>query len=158
MEFYDFTEITRRRYEYAQGIDTKDFALLRSIFTDEITMDFRDYSGTPPVTLDADLWVSTVESLMLGLDSTQHVMTNPIVDVDGDNATCRMYMKAEHFLQNSEGSFDYAIGGYYIDELVRLGGHWKIKAVTLKLFWQRGNRNIMNLARDIGSEIVKNRT
>lgn len=158
MDFNDFNEITRRRYEYAQGIDTRDFALLRSIFTDEITMDFTDYGGTSPVTLDADLWVSTVESLILGLDSTQHVMTNPIVDVDGDTATCRMYMKAEHFLQNSQGSFDYAIGGYYLDELVRIDGIWKIRAVTLKLFWQRGNRNIMNLAQEIGEEKVRNRS
>ncbi|SVD46967.1 uncharacterized protein METZ01_LOCUS399821, partial [marine metagenome] len=44
MDFDDFNEITRRRYEYAQGIDTRDFELLRSIFTDEITMDFYDYS------------------------------------------------------------------------------------------------------------------
>jgi len=150
MDFNDFNEITRRRYEYAQGIDTKDWPLLRSIFTDEITMDFFDYSGGPPVTLSADVWIDNVKVLMTGLDSTQHVMTNPIVDVNGDTATCRMYMKAEHFLQNSQGSYDYAIGGYYIDELIKLDGRWTIKAVTLKLFWQRGNRNIMNLARKIG--------
>lgn len=152
MDFNDFNEITRRRYEYAQGIDTKDWALLRSIFTDEITMDFFDYSGGPAVTLKADDWIENVKILMTGLDSTQHVMTNPIVDVDGDTATCRMYMKAEHFLQNPQGSFDYAIGGYYIDKLVRLDGRWMINAVTLKLFWQRGNRNIMNLAIKIGEE------
>ena len=147
MDFEDFNDITRRRYEYAQGIDTRDFALLRSIFTDEITMDFFDYSGLPAMTLSADDWVTNVRELMTGLDSSQHVMTNPIVDVDGDNATCRMYMKAEHFLQNPQGASDYTIGGYYIDQLVRLDNRWTIQAVTLKLFWQRGNRNIMNLAR-----------
>ena len=147
MDFKDFNDITRRRYEYAQGIDTRDFALLRSIFTDEITMDFFDYSGLPAMTLSADDWVTNVRELMTGLDSSQHVMTNPIVDVDGDNATCRMYMKAEHFLQNPRGASDYTIGGYYIDQLVRLDNRWTIQAVTLKLFWQRGNRNIMNLAR-----------
>ena len=148
MNFDDFTEITRRRYEYAQGIDTRDFELLRSIFTDEITMDFYDYSGLPAITISADDWVETVSALMNGLDSTQHVMTNPIVDIDGDTATCRMYMKAEHFLLNSQGSPDYSIGGYYIDQLVRLEDRWTIKAVTLKLLWQRGNRNIMNIARN----------
>ena len=146
MNFDDFTEITRRRYEYAQGIDTRNFELLRSIFTDEITMDFYDYSGLPAVTISADDWVETVRALMTGLDSTQHVMTNPIVEVAGNMATCRMYMKAEHFLLNSQGSPDYSIGGYYIDQLIRLDGRWVIEAVTLKLFWQRGNRNIMNLA------------
>ena len=45
MNFNDFNEITCRRYQYAQGIDTKDFDLLRSVFTDQITMDFFDYNG-----------------------------------------------------------------------------------------------------------------
>jgi len=147
MEFRDFNEITRRRYEYAQGIDTRDFDLLRSIFTAEITMNFYDYNGLPAITLSADEWVSNVSELMTGLGATQHVMTNPIVDIHGKAATCRMYMKAEHFLQNSQGSSDYTIGGYYIDQLVRANDTWLINAVTLKLFWQRGNRNIMDLAR-----------
>ena len=152
----DFTEITRKRYEYALGIDTRDFDLLRSIFTDEITMDFEDYSGQPAQTLSADAWVAGVKVLFTGLDATQHVMTNPIVDIDGESATCRMYMKAEHFLANDEGSFDYAIGGYYTDQLHKDRDRWVIEAVTLKLFWQRGNRHIMQLARDIGARRLEN--
>ena len=154
MDFQDFNEITRRRYEYAQGIDTRDFALLRSIFTDEVTMDFEDYGGPPVQTLKADDWVRAVETLISGLDATQHVMTNPIVDVDvdADTAVCRMYMKAEHFLKNDQGNFDFAIGGYYVDRLKRIDGRWLITAVTLKLFWSRGNRHIMTLAAERGAK------
>ena len=152
MEFSDFNEITRRRYEYAQGIDTRDFELLRSIFADEIMMDFEDYSGQPAALIRADDWVAGVKVLFTGLDSTQHVMTNPIVDVNGDEASCRMYMKAEHFLRNDQGSFDFALGGYYIDQLKKVDGRWLIHAVSLKLFWNRGNRHIMTLAQARGAE------
>ncbi len=152
MEFADFNEIVRRRYEYAMAIDTRDFALLRSVFTQVITMDFEDYSGQPPSTLNADDWVAGVQALFTGLDATQHVMSNPIVDIDGDEAVLKMYMKAEHFLANDQGSFDYAIGGYYTDRLSKIDGRWTIHAVTLKLFWQRGNRHIMNTALDIGAQ------
>jgi len=152
MNFEDFTEITRRRYEYAQGIDTKDFTLLRSIFTDEVTMDFEDYSGQPASTLKADDWVHGCKILFTGLDATQHVMTNPIVDIDGEEATCRMYMKAEHFLQNDQGNDDFALGGYYIDKLRKIDGRWTICAVTLKIFWNRGNRHIMSMATARGAE------
>jgi len=146
MDSADFQEIVRRRYEYAFGIDTRDYALLRSVFMERITMDFRDYSGGEVATLSADDWVAGCKVLFDGLDATQHVMTNPMVDIDGDSARCRMYMKAEHFLRNDMGSFDYAIGGYYTDELTKVEGRWLINAVTLKLFWQRGNRHIMQLA------------
>jgi len=152
MTFEDFNEITRRRYEYALGIDTRDFDLLRSVFTDEITMDFEDYSGYPATTLKADDWVAACRSLLTGLDATQHVMSNPIVDIDGDEAVSKIYMKAEHFLRNDQGSFDFTIGGYYTDRLRRIDSRWTIHAVTLKLFWNRGNRHIMTMATEIGQK------
>ncbi|MEM7098639.1 MAG: nuclear transport factor 2 family protein [Pseudomonadota bacterium] len=152
MEFIDYNEIVRRRYEYAMGIDTKDFKLLRSVFTETITMDFQDYSGQPRSTLQADDWVANCKNLFTGLDATQHVMTNPIVDIDGERATCKMYMKAEHFLQNDQGNNDFALGGYYIDQLEKSRGRWLINAVTLKIFWNRGNRHIMTMGYERGSQ------
>lgn len=155
MDFDSYSEIVRRRYEYAQGIDTKDFELLRSIFTDEITMDFEDYSGQPSSTIKADDWVAGCKVLFTGLDSTQHVMTNPIVDIKGDEATCRMYMKAEHFMQNDQGDDAFALGGYYVDQLKKIEGRWAIRAVTLKIFWNRGNRHIMAMAAARGAERLR---
>ena len=151
MDFNDYNEIVTRRYEYAMGIDTKDFALLRSIFTEEITMDFEDYSGRPIATMRADDWVDNCKVLFTGLDSTQHVMTNPIVNIEADQATCKMYMKAEHFLQNDQGNDDFTLGGYYTDKLTKIDGRWLIYAVTLNIFWNRGNRHIMTMAAELGA-------
>jgi hypothetical protein len=142
----DATEITRRLYEYALGIDTRDWTLYRSIFCDEVTMDFSSFNGEPGAPQKADDWVAGVSVLFNGLDATQHTMSNPMVDIDGDTARCRMYMQAEHFLQNEQGSPDFAIGGYYDDQLVRTGHGWKIAAVTLNVLWSRGNRHILALA------------
>ncbi|MEM9620645.1 MAG: nuclear transport factor 2 family protein [Pseudomonadota bacterium] len=142
----DNTEIVRRRYEYALGIDTRDWDLYRSIFTDQITMDFSSYSGQPASTMAADDWVANCAALFNGLDATQHVMSNPMVDVQGDTARLRMYMQAEHFLANPQGDASFTIGGYYDDQLQRTPSGWKITAVTLNVFWQRGNRHIMALA------------
>lgn len=154
MRFDDFNEIVRRRYEYALSIDSRDWELHRSIFTDEIAMDFSSYSGEPGASVAADVWVAGLKPLFTGLDATQHVMTNPIVDIDGNAARLRMYMKAEHFLhsdlQSRAGSDEFAIGGCYDDQLVRTAEGWKIRAVTLNVFWSRGNRHIMELAREIG--------
>jgi len=146
-EFADFEAITRRRYEYALGIDSRDWDLHRSIFTDEVTMDFSSYSGSGgPETLSADAWVAGLRPLFEGLDATQHTMTNPIVDVDGDAAQCRMYMRAAHFLFDDPEP-EFTIGGYYDDRLVRVDGEWKITAVTLVVWWRTGNPQIMVRAR-----------
>jgi hypothetical protein len=140
----DFDAITRLRYEYAFGIDTRDYALLRSIFVDEITMDFSSYKYRPASTIAADSWVAGCALLFDGLDATQHSMTNPIVDVaEGSRlASQRMAIQAAHFLDGTE----FTIGGWYHDSLVRTDGGWRIAAVTLNVTWRRGDASIMERA------------
>lgn len=137
----DFLAITRLRYEYAFGIDTRDYVLFRSVFTEQITMDFSSYSGQPSATLSADVWVARCATLFDGLDATQHSMTNPLVDVaaDGQSARQRMAMQAAHFLDGVE----FTIGGYYDDRVVRVDDDWKLEAVTLNVTWRRGDASIM---------------
>ena len=137
----DIAEINRLRYEYAFGIDTKDYSLLRSVFTKQLAMDFSSYDGNPAATYGADEWVERVSRLFDGLDATQHSMMNPLVDlaVDAQTATQRMAMQAAHFLDGVE----FTIGGWYQDELVRTNDGWKIAAVTLHVTWRRGDESIM---------------
>ena len=153
----DFVEITRRRYEYAMGIDSRDFGLLRSVFSEDIVMDFEDYNGMPQAKFKADEWVENCKPLFLGLDSTQHIMTNPIVEVEGDRASCRMQMQATHFFRDGDQK-EFSIGGYYEDKLLHNGEQWSISAVTLKIFWTRGIRDIMALATIKGQTILEGKS
>jgi hypothetical protein len=156
--FDDYQAIVGRLYEYAYGIDTRDWVLYRSIFVDDIHMDFSSYNGAAGSAMRADDWVTGCRTLFTGLDATQHSMSNPLVEVSGDHARCRMYMQAEHFLGNDQGSNGFALGGYYDDRLVMTGEGWKIEAVTLNVFWSRGNRHIMSLAAERGAKILGERT
>lgn len=147
----DFTEITSRVYEYAYGIDLRDWDLYRSIFADEVTVDFSSYNRSGgPRTMAADDWVAGLIPLFTGLDASQHSMSNPLVDVDRDNARCRMYMQAAHFLFDDEVP-EFTIGGYYDDRLVRTDAGWRVTAVTLTVWWRRGNEAIMPVARERGA-------
>jgi 3-phenylpropionate/cinnamic acid dioxygenase small subunit len=148
------TEIIECVYRYAWGIDTRDWDLYRRIFTDRIEMDFASYSGTPGTVMAADDWVAGCRVLFTGLDATQHTMSNPLVEVDGSRARCRMYMQAAHFFANDLGDAEFTLGGYYDDRLVRTENGWKIEAVTLTVLWNRGNRHIMSLAAARGEEVL----
>ena len=153
MNRQDFVEITQRRYEYAMGIDSCNFDLLRSVFCDEIFMDFEDYSGKPAAKLSAEEWVESCKPLFIGLKATQHIMTNPIVEVEGNTASCQMHMQALHFFEENEQK-EFSIGGYYQDKLVYSKEKWLISAVTLKIFWARGSREIMTSATKRGEKIL----
>ncbi len=147
----DHEAITRTVYEYAYGLDGREWDRYRRIFADEVDVDFSSYNGRPPATMPADDWVAGLRPLFTGLDATQHSMSNPLVDVDGDVARCRMYMQAAHFL-HSWPAPEFTIGGYYDDRLVRTGDGWRITAVTLTVWWRRGNARIMPAAAARGAE------
>jgi hypothetical protein len=134
-------------YAYGTGIDTRDWPLYRSIFTDEIDVDFSSWDGSPARRMRADDWVAGVRPLFDNLDATQHSMSNPRVAVDGERATCVMYVQAAHFLANREGDAEFTLGGYYTDQLVKTPAGWRLCAVKLTVLWSRGNKHVMAMAR-----------
>lgn len=154
-------DVAETVYRFAYGIDRRDWDAYRSILVAppaEIDFDYSSYHGRPPARMDADAWVANITPLFSGLDATQHSMTNPLVEIDGDTARCRVSMQAAHFLRRDDlesetGSADpeFTIGGAYDDRLVRVDGHWRIDQVTLSVWWRRGNEAIMELARSRGA-------
>lgn len=143
-------------YRYAIGIDTRDFTLYRSIFAAEVAIDFSSYNGREPATMSADDWVAGLIPLFSGLDATQHTMTNPIAEIDGDGACCRMYMQAHHVYQPDDPTSWFTIGGYYDDTLVRSAdgpAGWLITGVTLTVLWRRGDPGIMAAATAAGRAV-----
>ncbi len=135
-------------YRYATGVDTRDWAMYRSLFTDEVELDFSSYGpGRPPVTMAADDWVAGLEPLFGGLAATQHMMSNPLVDLDGDSAQITMYVRAHHVLDPEDPESFYTIGGYYRNRLVRERGNWKLARVNLNVTWRLGQPEIMEAAR-----------
>jgi CubicO group peptidase (beta-lactamase class C family) len=151
----DRLDVAETVYRYAVGIDTRDFVLYRSIFADEVAIDFSSYSGAPAATMTADQWVAGLQGLFNGLAATQHSMTNPLAVVDGDRATCRMYMQAHHVFDPDDAASWFTIGGYYDDTLVRDDrgpGGWLLTGVTLTVLWRMGDPAIMVAARAAAAE------
>ena len=132
---------------YAWGINSRNWALFRSIFDDEIEMDFSSFNGTPAARMRADGWVAACQALLPGFDATQHVLTNFMIELEDDTATAIVYMKAEHFIADQLGNSSHTLGGHYTHRLKRTGDGWKIHATTLNVTWSRGNRQVYDMAR-----------
>jgi hypothetical protein len=138
-------DLSRR---YAMGIDLRDWAMYRSIFTDEIEADFTSWAGGDPAHLPADAWVEGVKRLA-GFQATQHMIVPYVVDFTGpDEATSLAYMYAQHFLPNDKGDNFLWIGGHYTNHVVRTASGWKFDKVKLTVGWTIGNRNIFDLANE----------
>jgi hypothetical protein len=137
-------------YRYALGIDTRDWALYRSIFAPEVEIDFSSYSDQPAASMTADAWLASIRPLFTGLAATQHCMTNPLPVVDGAEASCRMYVRAHHVFEPDDPASWFTIGGFYDDRLVRDGSAWRIRAVRLTVLWRMGDPAIMEAATRLG--------
>lgn len=142
----DRAELSELIYRYAFGIDTRDWELFRSIFADELHMDFSSYSGSPGTDMSGDDWVAGCRRMLPGFDATQHVLSNFMYDISGDEATVTVYMQAEHFIANQLGDASHTLGGYYVHRCRRGAAGWKIHATTLNVTWSRGNRHVYQLA------------
>ena len=90
--------------------------------------------------------------LFTGLAATQHSMTNPVVTIDGDTASCRMYMQAHHVFEPEKEDSWFTIGGYYDDTLLR-DAKFEFNRVKLTVLWRKG-RIIMQLARSEGHRLL----
>jgi hypothetical protein len=153
----DYIAIIETVYCYATGIDTRDWSLYRSIFVDEVEMDFSSWDGIPAHRIAADDLRANIAVYFAGLDATQHSMTNPRVDIQGDRATCTMYMQAVHFLGGIPAAAEFTIGGYYTNQLVKTAAGWKLAGVKLTVLWERGNKQIMADAFRLGRQRLQQR-
>lgn len=147
-------EITRLMARFARGIDLRDWDLYRSVFTDEIDIDYTSYRAGNEGRFRAEDWVQRGRMLFPGLAASQHFLSNLDIDIDGEEGTVTSYVRAEHVLPNTSGDSMFTIGGYYTDGVVRVGGEWKIRSKKLTVLWNSGNPQVLALARDRAAELL----
>jgi hypothetical protein len=130
----------------ASHADAREWDALREVFADEVRLDYTSLQGGEPATLSRDDLIESWAGLLGQLQATQHLLTNHLVTVTGDTATCTAAFQATHLLPNPHGDAVWTLGGSYRFELVRDGARWLISAVTMTASWASGNQQIMSLA------------
>ena len=138
-EIADRFEIAEVLYRYATALDTRDWALLGSVFTGDgvYRMGVRgEFTGPEAI-------VEKLQEVLGKLDATQHLISNATIVVDGDRARSTCYVRAQHYRTGHEtGGNTLDMGGTYVDELVRTGDGWRIKHRALEITWREGNGGI----------------
>lgn len=128
---------------YATALDSQDWELLRSCFTDDAIADYGTKIGRFE---GADAIVAACREPLSGLDSSQHLLGNMVIEVTGDTAIATVYVHAQHFLVNDQGASTAVMGGTYIDELTRTANGWRISVLRFEISWRSGNPGILGEA------------
>jgi hypothetical protein len=118
----DKEQIAEVLIRYATGIDSKDWPLLRSCWTDEIDVDYQQLGRfTSP-----DALTDVMRQLHENMGPTYHRLSNFVINVDGDRATVRSYVHAVLMLQPDDDTNWVDALGHYDDVFVRTADGWRI--------------------------------
>jgi hypothetical protein len=138
-------DVARTLYTWAQAVDTRDWDLLLSVLRPVFDYDYSSHRPGSAGQIEAVAWVDRARRRFETMQATQHSMSNPRTDVDGERATCRMYVTAWHIAE-VDGTRDWCtIGGEYRNELQRVGDRWQISRLQLDRRWTIGNPAVLDL-------------
>jgi 3-phenylpropionate/cinnamic acid dioxygenase small subunit len=121
--------ITDVLVRYATGIDTRDWALFRTCFTDDV---HADYGADVGEWHDVDAITTYMEVMHQDMRDTKHMLSNFAIDVDGDIATASTYVHAV-LVVTDEPPLWYEPVGRYVDRLVHTDDGWRISERTFHL-------------------------
>ena len=97
--FTDREELVELLARYVSIPDTKDWEELpRTVFTDRVVCDFESVGGGPPREVEREVFVDGVRTFFAGWQATHHAITNHRIRIDGDVATIRAHVQAQHWL------------------------------------------------------------
>jgi 3-phenylpropionate/cinnamic acid dioxygenase small subunit len=128
----DWLEITALVNRYAQAVDGKDWAMYSSCFTADAEIDYSSAGGARGGVAESTAWLATV---LAPLSVSQHFITNQVIEVTGDEATCRAYFFGVVGNQSAAGSSLIWVGGIYEDRLRRTEAGWRIAEMVDVSLW-----------------------
>jgi len=148
----DCAAISEVMQRYGMGIDTRDWAALRSCFADAMEIDLSTTpfgSGKPLIAMSGDAWLDSIKRIVSQFAVTQHTISPYHIEVDGDRAVCLAYLQARHFPAEYEDEKSvWGLGGYYTNTMLRTPNGWKIRIWKLTGTWQENAPNPESVAPD----------
>lgn len=119
-EHEDRQDISDLLVRYSTGIDRRDWALFRTVFTDDCELDY----GEIGVWKGVDAVTEFMEQTHALLGHTMHRLSNMTITVDGNQAVARTYLDGLMMAPDNKSGVN-AIG-FYDDEIVRTADGWRI--------------------------------
>jgi 3-phenylpropionate/cinnamic acid dioxygenase small subunit len=128
-------QITEICYRYGINLDNREWSKLRECFTEDAVADYLDMPSCQGYQAIED----TCREALSPLTGSQHLISNVVVTLDGDEADSVCYLQAQHVKSGTPGGDTFIIAGRYLDRLVRAPEGWRIKHRRLEGIWTDGN-------------------
>ena len=120
----DIDDIQRLKYRYMRALDTKHWDEFADTLTEDVVGDYGESLGEEHHFTDRASLVEFMRTSMTADVITEHRVTHPEIDVDGDEATGIWYLQDKVIVPK----FDFMLigAGFYHDSYRRTADGWKI--------------------------------
>lgn len=135
-ELADRMRIQDLVYREARAIDTRDWVLWRTCYTEDADIDWSDNEGIHATRDVAGDWLANICSNFI-VPAYQHLITNIEIRLDGDRAETRQLQLIPISLAGSGGGRQIAFSGiWFEDVVVKIDRDWKIAKRVEHLAWR----------------------
>jgi 3-phenylpropionate/cinnamic acid dioxygenase small subunit len=124
-EISDRLEIQDLLIRYSHAVDTWDWDLYRTVFTEDAYIDYSEFAGGVKGTVDEI--VAFLAGTMPTFKGHQHMVGNTVLEIDGDTAKSRTICFNPMVMDVEGQELVFFCGLWYRDQLVRTAEGWKIK-------------------------------
>lgn len=146
----DVAEMTRIADAIDSAVDAKDWALARSYFTDEITVDFTSLAGGEPATIPADGLIAGWSGNLTAEKESFHLRGNHRVSFNGPDAATMLshgyaWNRMERGAEAANGGDPlWEVWGTYEHGFTRTEDGWKVNFMAFYATAERGNDFVRN--------------
>jgi len=123
---------------YAEVLDTRRWEGLADVFTEDVEMDFQSWRATGLAEVTRH-----VRSFLDGCGPSQHLLGNYRIELDGDRASSRCYVRVMHLGKGPHEGKTYEMWGEYRDELVRAPAGWRSRRRVAIPRLEQGDRTLL---------------
>jgi len=127
----------------AHTIDTRRWQELRALYAEHVLTDYTSLFGGEPQHQTADDLIETWRRMLSPLDATQHLVGPIEVHLGSAQATAECHVRGYHVSSRATGGDEWMVAGQWVIQMVEREGGWLIETMTLRTFYQTGNRNLL---------------
>jgi hypothetical protein len=126
--------------EVARRADARDWSALRTLFSENVEVDYTSVGGGSPARMAADALIAGWKDGLGRYNATHHTFAPADVQIDGTSAIARFQGQATHVRTENGSDVRWTCGGEYLFRFVRDAAAWKLTAVTFEMKWEQGTR------------------
>ena len=140
----DEQQVVDALYRFAAGQDLRRRDLFLSAFTADANLDFtqpaRRFGADVPV-MTGRVAIANIMEILAPLDTT-HTVTNPRVELEGDEAKLTALVEAQHVSRAAPQRY-LLLKNIYQVALVRTADEWRIRNLVIQNVWHEGDAAVL---------------